>query len=90
MEAIREIRKYFSGYNPYTQEMNENGFYITANDCLPGKPRGVVSWNDMKRTNNIKYGTGKNTRIRLRPCYMDVKDKSTLRWSVIIRNIGDL
>lgn len=89
-EAIIEIRKYYPGYNPYTQEINENGFYITANDCLHGRPRRVVSWNDMKRSNNIKYGTGENTRIRLRPCYIDVKDKSTLRWSVVIRNMGDL
>ena len=84
-EAIREIRKQHPGYTPHKQESNESGFYITANDCLLGKPRRVVSWNDMKNVKNIRYGTGENTRVRLRPCYLDVKDKSTLRWSVVIR-----
>lgn len=86
-EAIREIRKYpgFSGYTPHKQESNESGFFITENECLSGKTRMVVSWNDMKNVKNIRYGTGENTRVRLRPCYLDVKDKSTLRWSVVIR-----
>ena len=83
--AIREIREHYPGYTPQEQELNEDGFYITANECLSGKPRMVVSWDDMKNAKNIRYGTGEKTRIRLRPCYLNVKDRSTLRWSVVIR-----
>ena len=82
-EAINEIRKYHPGYTPHTPETNTEGFYITENAY---KKRTVVSWNDMKNITNIKYGTGeKNTRCRLRPCYLDVNDKNTLRWSSVVR-----
>ena len=55
-KAIEEIRKHCEGYTPKSQEMDENGFYVTTNEAIPGKQRMVVSCEEMKNIKNIRYG----------------------------------
>lgn len=87
-EAIEEIRKYNPNYVPRELEKDGN-FYITENYCLSGKKtRRVVSWEDMRDIKNVKYGisfTDDAIQYRLRPCYLDVNDETTLRWSTVVR-----
>ena len=87
-KAIEEIRRHCEGYIPKSQEMDENGFYVTTNEAIPGKQRMVVSWEEMKNIKNIRYGM-KNVcdevSKRLRPCYLDVNDNTTLRWITVVR-----
>lgn len=81
-KALKIIHESVSNYCPKERVRDSDGYYLAAD-----KSKNMVrlSWDEAKQM--INYGMGTDSKPRLRPCYLDVNDKNTLRWVTSTKKI---
>jgi hypothetical protein len=81
-ETVKQVCKLLK-YSYRKPEESDDGFYLTSLN----KKKCVVSLNDAVKKVDTGYGTnnGKITHRNFYPCYVNISDKTTLRFVLLIR-----